>query len=567
MKHKMWILPVTFLSALALGACGNTGSVPQENAEYPFYLGSLTSKKTISLTFFKGVKDIPYLSLDTLKNVLEASMKESNETAFALSKVAVGETITLTRENKASCRFDFAAGTITFSDFDLFSSLPTAGSGLDIDTSDDLNATKENIYLQRQTAQCFYRPGAELTLTPKDYGIPLYFQGGEGYLPLTTASDFFFAPFTPTLAFNGESAFLFPGSMADLSDVYYAVPTQKVSAEFAAFSYHELCFALDHLYGLKKQHGIASFDALFHQNGFQTDFLGTDPVAQDVAYEKLAYAVLADFHSNFLHNSPFAGKGATPAGMAGIDAYGSPTYKAKVAAFGAFASAQAAAFPQGCPSYQVVGDTAYVTFDSFVNTGEDYYTNAPTSEAVGTFGICSYAHQQILANSAIKNVVLDLSANTGGESRSAIYTLSWFLGEGTISIQSAATGAESSMVYRADLNLDHAFDEKDTLQGKNLFCLISPSSFSSGNLVPSFFKNSGKVTLLGQNSGGGACNVQPLVSGTGSYLTISSQRVLSRVINGSFYDIDQGVAPDYPISQVSDFYDRTSLTSMIDSIK
>jgi C-terminal processing protease CtpA/Prc len=290
-------------------------------------------------------------------------------------------------------------------------------------------------------------------------------------------------------------------------------------------------------------------------------------VKQDIAYEKLAYAILADFHSNFVANSPFAGKESTPARQAGMTAYGSPAYLAKLAAFGEVGAAQAAAFPTGCPSYQVVGDTAYVTFNSFDSASEDYYKNAPTSEAADTFGICAYAHQQISANSAIKNVVLDLSANTGGDSRAAIYTLAWFLGEPGVSIQSAATGGVATTVYRADLNLDHVFDEKDTLQGKNLFCLISPMSFSSGNLVPSFFKNTGKVTLIGQNSGGGACNVQPLVSGTGTYLTISSQRILSRAFNGSFYDIDQGVAPDIPLTKLASFYDRATLTSTLDSLK
>jgi hypothetical protein len=381
------------------------------------------------------------------------------------------------------------------------------------------------------------------------------------------ASDFFFATFMPVLAFNGEAVFLFVSSLGELSDTYYSVPTKTVSPELSAFSYHELCFALDHLYGLKKQHGISDFDSVFRQNGFQADFLGTDPVKQDIAYEKLTYSVLADFHSNFGGNSPFAGNKSTPSGKAGVLAYGSPCYLAKMASFSEVGAAQAAAFPEGCPAYQVVGDTAYVTFNSFEATEEDYYAKAPTSEATDTFGICAYAHQQIVNDSAVKNVVLDLSANTGGESRAALYTLAWFLGEAMVSLQSAATGGASTTVYRADLNYDHVFDEKDTLQGKNLYCLISPMSFSSGNLVPSFFKNSGKVTLLGQNSGGGACNIQPLATGTGTYLTISSQRTISRVFNGSFYDVDQGVAPDYPITKLSNYYDRATLTTTIDSLK
>lgn len=568
MKWKQKMLSLAFLAVFALSACGKSEQISQENLDYPFYNNALENKKTINLAFFKGIKDVPYLSLDTLKSLLETSMMDSGDTGYVLTKTEAGKLITFTRENGASCRFDFSAGTITFSDYDLFSSMPCAANGLDLDPSTDLNGQKQNEYLQRQTKKTFYRPGEEMTLTPKDYSISLYYQGGQGYLPLTMASDFFFAVYMPTLAFNGESVFLFPGSIGGLSEAYYAVPTKEtVSSELSAFSYHELCLALDHLYGLRKQHGIAHFDTVFRQNGFQSDFLGSDPVKQDTAYEKLTYAVLADFHSNFVANSPFAGKEATPARQAGMMAYGSPAFLAKLAAFGEVGAAQAAAFPQGCPAYQIVGDTAYVTFNAFTSASEDYYTNAPTAQAEDTFGICAYAHKQISADSAIKNVVLDLSANTGGDSRAAIYTLAWFLGEAALSVQSAASGAVGTTVYRSDLNLDHVFDDKDTLQGKNLYCLISPMSFSSGNLVPSFFKNSGKVTLLGQNSGGGACNVQPLVTGTGTYLTISSQRVLSRAINGSFYDIDQGVAPDFPLAKLASYYDRAALTSTLDSLQ
>ena len=54
------------------------------------------------------------------------------------------------------------------------------------------------------------------------------------------------------------------------------------------------------------------------------------------------------------------------------------------------------------------------------------------------------------------------------------------------------------MKYRADINLDREFDEKDELTGKNLYCLTSPVSFSCANLVPGICKASGRVTLRGE---------------------------------------------------------------------
>ena len=105
--------------------------------------------------------------------------------------------------------------------------------------------------------------------------------------------------------------------------------------------------------------------------------------------------------------------------------------------------------------------------------------------------------------------MLDLSNNLGGAVDAAVVTLSWFLGDAPFSVKNMATGALSTSVYRADVNLDHQYDEKDTVADKRLFCLISPVSFSCGNLVPAALKSSQKVTLLGRTSGGGSCVVQP----------------------------------------------------------
>ena len=114
MKRKQRILSLVFLAAFALSACGGSDQVAQESGDYPFYQSTLASKSTIKLSFFKGVKDVPYLSVDTLKSVLESSMKDGGDDDYALSETSSGKTITLTRENKASCTFDFSAGTISF---------------------------------------------------------------------------------------------------------------------------------------------------------------------------------------------------------------------------------------------------------------------------------------------------------------------------------------------------------------------------------------------------------------------------------------------------------------------
>ena len=168
---------------------------------------------------------------------------------------------------------------------------------------------------------------------------------------------------------------------------------------------------------------------------------------------------------------------------------------------------------------------------------------------------------------AIENVVLDLSNNTGDAMNAAVYVIAWFLGEGSLSIKDTLTGAMSTTTtYRCDVNLDREFDARDTVQDKHLFCLISPVSFSCGNLVPSAFKASNRVTLLGRTSGGGSCSVMSASSAWGTAFRLSSVYRLSFLKNGSFYDIDRGAEPDFTLTSPEKYYDRQALTEYINSL-
>ena len=163
-------------------------------------------------------------------------------------------------------------------------------------------------------------------------------------------------------------------------------------------------------------------------------------------------------------------------------------------------------------------------------------------------------------------MVIDLNCNGGGHVDAGVFMLCWFLGETPFSVESPVTGARCTALYRADINLDHEFDEKDELTGKNLYCLTSPVSFSCGNLVPWIFKASGRVTLLGDTTGGGSCNVMPMSSAWGSQFQISGTLRISFAKNGSYYDTDRGVDPDVFLTKPDTFWDREKLTEIINSL-
>ena len=203
---------------------------------------------------------------------------------------------------------------------------------------------------------------------------------------------------------------------------------------------------------------------------------------------------------------------------------------------------------------------------------KDYYTaelsEEYNAETADTVELLMYAAKQInRENSPIENVVIDLSCNGGGYADVAMCVSAWALGVATVYVEDVATGAKASTVYSFDANLDHRYDSaSDSVNGKNLFCLISPVSFSCGNLVPASFRASGKVTLLGKASTGGACVVQALSTADGALFCVSGRKRVNTSNNGIFYSVDSGVEPHYYLPKASMFYDREKLTEYINGL-
>ena len=320
---------------------------------------------------------------------------------------------------------------------------------------------------------------------------------------------------------------------------------------------------LDTIYGLKETHEIETFDQLFDEVGFKEFLLGPEVKQADGAIYRLITDYLDDNHSKFLGFSYLTGP---------VDYEVTGVSRARM---GNFRQRQLDArekfYPDGVPGYEEIGNTAYLTLDGFDLYGDPdawYSVEDPMDlPDEDTIALIMKAHALInRENSPVENVVLDLSINGGGVADAAVFTVAWLLGEASIGAKNTMTGAMGNTFYRADVNRDRVFDEKDTLQGKRLFCMTSSFSFSNGNMVPCMLKESGVVTMLGRTSGGGSCSVQPLSSAWGTCFQISGTNRSSFMKNGSFYDVDRGADPDYTISEPERYYDRAALTDYINAL-
>ena len=568
---------VMILSCAAPAYAENGGRHSIEKRSYTTYVGSTAEDKLnqeIPLYFMDGVDDLPYLAIEDWAELLYFVNTEYNDDSnYGLTiKYGDNDTLTLERENGYTLVFDFANDILRFNDYDAFMHNSNDSALIDLvsENGTDENGNAELVWRDKKAS--FDRYGDELNIDLDAYGIHMIAQDDGYYVPLQTLNDFTMLSSMMSFVFNGQALFLASDHIfydydehtyTEAAELYYSAPTGERSDELAEYSYNELCLLLDTFYGLKETHDIESFHQLFWQIGFDEVLSGNSAVDADQALKELIDYYLDDLHSVFDEYSYLAGSDDINSSQ------GSANHKMNENR-GIYGNARDEAYPDGFLRYEEVGNTAYITFDHFVSgyTGRTYYKAAENGDKLNdTVSQIMEAHKQInREGSPIENVVLDLSNNLGGDVDAAVVVLSWFLGDAPFSVKNMATGAMSTAVYRADINLDHAYDENDTVADKKLYCLISPVSFSCGNLVPAALKSSQKVTLLGRTSGGGSCIVQPASTAYGTVFQFSAALRMSFLKNGSFYDIDQGVEPDYYIDNVDNYYNRQALTDFINGL-
>lgn len=427
----------------------------------------------------------------------------------------------------------------------------------------------------------YNRNGKPLTMDLGKYLIDIVSWEGECYLPLQTMSDLFFSLQYIYYVFNGEKVIgdVYNGQLMDQA---YEVKPADMSQKYALFNFHELCFVMDYFYGLKEEHRIDSFsDFLALDAGMFAQLSGTDSIAFDAALTEILVRFFDDGHSSIVRNSWRSGqpKGLEMASMLANVGYSTQTRSVDGSRL---YNARMAAYPDGVPSYEEIGDTAFVTFDSFTAKRklEEYYELENPDDPQDTIELMIYANRMVRREgSPVKNIVIDLSQNSGGESDAAIAVASWFIGETKFSLLDTMTGAETIACYRTDLNLNgialsnpegdyKAYDPGDSVSGQyNLYCLISSSSFSCANLVPACFAQAGGVTLIGQRTGGGSNVVFPVTTASGMIFQMSGPLQITSYNNGSLYGVDTGVEPHVRLNKPESFYDREALVEMIHNLK
>ena len=442
-----------------------------------------------------------------------------------------------------------------------------------------------------------------VTLDYGQYGIDLRADDQSVYFPFATIADLYTDTYMHLADYNGQTVMVAPNGAYSLTSGYpqdFIAPIlqETRTADMADFAYKNLCFTLTNFFGypgrtLLENKGLKEkgLDQALQDYG-QAGQMTRELLKSENMYDYIAGTATLGW---LLNDGGHTYTDATVISMidkestfwtemdqvknAKLDEFYSycPEYKDVLAvmqdryAFRQELQKKRTAKMGKDVKYYKEGETAYCWFDSFMcdDSGwrKFYRGEAPKPTAD------DYPNDWLIAlvdalekaenDPEVKNFVLDISTNGGGSSDVVSFITSIFCNKADLPYENTLTGQRMKCTYDVDRNLDGKIDEKDAevKYHLNFALLVSPYSFSCGNLLPALLKDYG-IPLIGKRSGGGSCAVLFNPSADGFGYRYSTHR--SRLTNTKGQNIDEGIEPDYELD-ADDFYNIPKVTQLIES--
>ena len=211
---------------------------------------------------------------------------------------------------------------------------------------------------------------------------------------------------------------------------------------------------------------------------------------------------------------------------------------------------------------KIYNDTVYLKLDEFVYTTKtESVKNKDISNDTYTF--MYVALNQLKSYPYIKNVVIDLTQNTGGAVISGLELISFMTNDKIIWSFESLNQEYAYQEVSVDNDFDGDLTDDDAFTNYNYFIEISDVSFSCANLVPFIAKEYNYATIIGQTSSGGMGVVDYAVLPDGTYFQYSSSIKLNCHKNQeSGRSCEDGVEPDITIPYNS-LYDYLYIDTLI----
>lgn len=508
---------------------------------------------TLKLRFYEDQPSVPYFGFMAFSNYAG-----NNPMTYALQEDGTG---VLTSAQGATAVADAAKGTMYIGQWSNFRNppLPYEGTAVGLkDSTCGFVRVKEIVYEGE---------AKPVTLDFAKYGLHMYVEKDDVYLPLTLISTIMSDVATWNMSWNGEKIFYsrigsnaLPEGFLD-SEAMKARLEGKREEDLAKEVYAELCFIFDNFFG---HPGIAALDQAISEKGLEQalkDYEGTANTVEGLqstdtkeylsAMMKAFSYGLDDGHTSpmnpiFLINTshPIVTE-IMPDVLTALErSSGEKNYILQN-----IIDEQYRTPAWGNEPYHEYGSTAVIRMDSFMpdEAGwEKFYKGEGEIPADDAGNIIS-GLKKAAANPEIRNVIFDLSMNIGGYSDILAFMLGLTTGSNKMYGREKLTGQTFCVTYEADTNLDGLFDEKDKESIYSQFnygVLTTRKAFSCGNLFPFLMQENGAV-LLGEPSGGGSCCVQICSLSDGMDFQMSSSQW--QLTDKDFVSVEGGCKTDLPI--------------------
>ena len=420
------------------------------------------------------------------------------------------------------------------------------------------------------------KPKEKTTIDLGRYGLKMFEIGGKLYIPFQALSAVFLE--AVNCVFNGTDYYYSLDAGNDKNTMHKAFesgrsPSAVRSRLMAEYSYRVLCLSFDANYCLKDQRAqigkdnITLFNDSIFKAGLGYDLLSTDTETYDKALVRFLMGYIDDGHTAYAEPSMYQPASAVSfyynnyrvavAGprMLGLSKTIMDLKKRRKNAGGLGSNPNNEPY-DGNANWWWITDSgkdalAIFVFDSFLPsdnfTPYKFLTDAFYDEENGI----QTKHPDI------KNIVIDLSCNSGGAISQCMAALCFF---GDNVCMSQKNHLDNSITrFRYVVKDGSSLKPVPSAGGSyNFYVLTSGFSFSCGNYFPAICKYQFDIPIVGQRSGGGGGVVKPTQTTDGAVFNTSASREMCALdAGGNYICIDHGVPVDLEIPYEAFYGDST----------
>lgn len=549
---KVLTLSILILLLTVLSSCNNdiTG---EKTVDFKYSETDYNFKKDkVSLYFYDNTK-YPYISVSEFFNLMDGYYQTS------LCQIEENENNAIIKYEDYSITFDASSDQIKGNP-DLFS--------FHVENNNNYDYS----YYLSSKEEYFGDENEYITYDLAKYNIDIKTENNKVLVPLSIMNTLFNSSGYLNLYYTTDVV----ASTSIDSDINCRLNNKNTNTYYRELVYNEILFDLDYFYGLKEYKGINNFkDSI--SNTIKNEITSTNVLKNNQGYIDLFAKYLNEGHT-YISNFSLYNNGDVSNSYLTYSSFGT-WYQDTILTYYSLNSSNEKSKmnyeiinPSTKESIRYSDDLAVIELNSF-KTGTKEERNSSENYLYDSFYYVKYCLEKIDEKSNIKNVIIDLTRNGGGNLGSLIRVLGLITDKDIkTAVYDKVSNVYDVSVYQVDVDGDSIYDN-DSYESKYTFYLMSSSySYSCANLACQIVKDNNICKIIGEKSGGGMCAITPIVLPDGATIYISSNTLLQGVVYNdsiSFYNIEDGVDVDFNLStngytnEYDRFYDDKMLSTLI----